>query len=341
MGRLVDALKRLESRTPQDVDETAVSAWSPAVPELSPADDAELRGETQIAQTLDEAEATLADVQDSLAPQSSETFLLPTDYSAPLPFPQSIPEDSFEITPITASEAKNLDISVQPSEQTSLLPEIPCCAEDHVQATATASQRPAAVPVIPDAWEKIARSICGQLPPGEASALMITSPQDGEGKTEVLLGLVSVLRGLAGGKMVVVDANFRRPTLSRRCASPRGPGLGEFLWGAAPWTAAIQPAAIDGADLLPNFGLPKNLDHMAQPQGFDALLHALREEYPLVLIDAASLAHVETTLFASACDGAYLVVRFGSATRSTVRLAVDVLAQSGSRLWGCIGVGED
>jgi Mrp family chromosome partitioning ATPase len=340
MGRLVDALKRLESRTPQDANEPAASACLPAAPVFSPADDAELRGETQIAQTLDEAEDTLADLQDSFAPQSSETFILPTDFSAPHPFLQPIPEDSFEIRPGTASEAENLDTGRQPSEPTSLLPEIPCSAEDHIQATARASQPPAVVPAIPDAWEKIARSICAQLPPEEESALMFTSPQDGEGKTEVLLGLVPVLRGLAGGKMIVVDANFRRPTLSRRCASPGGPGLGEFLWGTAPWTAAIQPAAVDGADLLPNFGLPRNLDRTAQPQGFDALLHALRKEYPLVLIDAASLAHAETTLFASACDGAYLVVRFGSATRSTVRLAVDVLAQSGSRLWGCIGVGE-
>ncbi|MBN2580786.1 MAG: CpsD/CapB family tyrosine-protein kinase [Pirellulales bacterium] len=190
-----------------------------------------------------------------------------------------------------------------------------------------------------EVFSEIARSLCGQLPTGQATALFFTSPQDGEGKTETLWGLVHALAAQGTGRTLVVDANFRRPTFSRRWAQVRrGHGLGEVLWAMADWDEAVQSGIVRGVDLLPNFGLPRNLDRSAEPLGFDDLLQAVRKEYSLVLIDAASLAHAETAVLAATCEGVYLVVRFGYTTRPAVRTAVDALTRSGSRLWGCIGV---
>jgi Mrp family chromosome partitioning ATPase len=136
----------------------------------------------------------------------------------------------------------------------------------------------------------------------------------------------------------VVDANFRRPTLTRRWAALCGAGLGEVLWAVTDWGDAIQPSVVPGVDLLPNYGLPRNLGRGVEPLGFDSLLEELRLAYPLVVVDAASLTHPETAVLAATCDGVYLVVRFGRDTRWAVSTAVNVLAQSGGNLWGCVAV---
>jgi Mrp family chromosome partitioning ATPase len=277
MGQLLDALKRLETRSP------AVGT-NPAAEQ-----DAARRHELQMAQILVDVESAVTQLAGEATPGLAPSPAVLSPPPPPLPIREFPQEEPF---------------------------------------TGAAS----------DVFSEIARYLCGQLPPGQPSALFFTSPQDGEGKTETLMGLIPALPAQGAGRILMVDANFRRPTLTRRWAALRGAGLGEVLWAVADWDDAIQPSVAPGVDLLPNFGLPRNLHPAAEPLGFDSLLNELRQAYPLVVVDAASLAHPETAVLAATCDGVYLVVRLGRDTRSAVSSAVDILAQSGGELWGCVAV---
>ena len=71
----------------------------------------------------------------------------------------------------------------------------------------------------------------------------------------------------------------------------------------------------------------------------DHVLEKLKKRYPLVLIDAPSLADFHTAAMIPRCDGVYLVIRLGYTTPYDVREALRVIRQSGGRLLGSIAVG--
>jgi hypothetical protein len=70
------------------------------------------------------------------------------------------------------------------------------------------------------------------------------------------------------------------------------------------------------------------------------LLDQLKTRYQMVLINAPSLAHAQTAVVASQCDGVYLVIRLGYSTAYDVHEAVRVIQQAGGRLLGSIAIGE-
>jgi Mrp family chromosome partitioning ATPase len=323
MGQLLDALKRLEIPAPRAAEQEAIAASSLKAADRALKDGTALRNESQILQTMGEAESAVAELTAKESPirnvikhdqqhRSQATGL----------------NDQHDVLNLAVNKEPLQTLAAHPPFFPPPLPKASSPKEISIAAEG-----------ISGVFSEMARKLFSQIPTGQASALFFTSPRDGEGKTETLLGLLPVLPAQGMGRMLVVDANFRRPSLTRRLAKNTTPGLGEVLWTMADWDTAIQSTAIRNVDVLPNFGLPKMLGRATEPQGFDALLKSLRKNYSLVLIDAASLAYAETAVLAAVCDGVYLVVRLGQASRYAVRSAVDVLARSGSRLWGCVAVG--
>jgi Mrp family chromosome partitioning ATPase len=189
-------------------------------------------------------------------------------------------------------------------------------------------------------YVSIATSILAQLPETGSNALFFTSPTDGEGKTELILPLAESLIEQTGWKAILVDANFQKPDLTRDWHFSSRKGLFDVLAGEADWWDAVQETGLPKLSILLNNGLPANAI-VAQPLAFSELLENLRREYRLVLIDAASLAHVESIPMVSYCEGVYLVVRLGRSNRRTLHEATQVVHQAGGNLLGCIAVGNE
>jgi Mrp family chromosome partitioning ATPase len=175
-------------------------------------------------------------------------------------------------------------------------------------------------PKVVRACAKMARGILRQLPPDRPQMVALSSPCDGDGKTGLLLALAPELASRTAGNLLVVDANFRKPDLTARLGLPTN-------------HAHDRPSSICPTSLPRLSVLPKSRD-------FDAIGSGqLRQDWSLVLIDAASLAHPEAVALAQHCDGMYLVVRLGRTPRRAVAEAAKVIRRAGGRLLGCIVVG--
>ena len=156
--------------------------------------------------------------------------------------------------------------------------------------------------------------------------VLFTSPGDGDGKTSVLVALAPQLARRIEGSVLVADANLHKPDLTSRLSLPAAE--------ASSRSVLIYPTNLPRLSVLP----------MRRPigpqfQGFDrSWIEELREAWPLVLLDAASLAHAEVAPMASCCDGVYLVVRLGYTPQRTVAEAARTIRSSGGRLLGCVVV---
>jgi len=177
-----------------------------------------------------------------------------------------------------------------------------------------------------EAGVKLAKAVCCRLPPHRPSVLALTSPGDGDGKTTLAEILAPELAKRTVGGALAVDANFRSADLTARLAIPatRVP-VGSSL---------IYPTDLAGLNVLP-------MSRQRECRGADAAwIDEMRESWPLVLLDMASLEHAETAPILRHCDGVFLVVRLGHTARRAVAEAARVIAVCGGRLLGCVVVGK-
>jgi Mrp family chromosome partitioning ATPase len=172
-----------------------------------------------------------------------------------------------------------------------------------------------------------AGTILRQLSLDRPRMVVFTSPGDGDGKTELLMALAPELAKRTTGGVLVVDANYRKPDLTARLNVPVNSTHARSL--------LIYPTNLPRLSVLPAPTATK-----WRSEGFDpSASEELREGWPLVLVDAPSLAHPEVAPMAKRCDGVYLVVRLGHTARRAVAEAAEVIRTSGGRLLGCVTVG--
>ena len=175
--------------------------------------------------------------------------------------------------------------------------------------------------------------------------LLLTAARAEIGTTTVLLNL-AISAARQGQRVVVVDANLRRPAVADRLALPAGPGLTDVLAGEIPLEDAIRPTA--QADLFAlTTGSATAL--LTDETSLRDVVLELAAGYDLVLIDGPRVEQPLPTgrawdrravaLLASACQAMYLVVPAAeSETAATTDLAAG-LAERALPLAGCIVAG--
>lgn len=141
--------------------------------------------------------------------------------------------------------------------------------------------------------------------------LAITSPSQRDGKTTVALSTGVALAEIEP-KVLLVDADMRRPSLHERLGLQQSPGLSDVLVGEAALRDVIQPTKYDGLFLLPSgTGVP-NPVKLIHSTRFDELVAELAKEYRAVIFDTPALQPVyDAALLAAKVDGAVLVAAAG------------------------------
>ena len=183
--------------------------------------------------------------------------------------------------------------------------------------------------------------------------ILVASAVAGEGKSTVANHLALALREY-GARVALVEADLRRPTLSRRLGVDRSPGLSEHLAGRASLDEVLQPlpeehrlratvtargsetVALEQRggtiDVLPSGQTPNDPLALLRGERFNELFSTLHDDYDYVIVDSPPLMAVSDALpLASAVDGVLLVVRVGLATRKGVTRAVHLLENATGR----------
>lgn len=143
----------------------------------------------------------------------------------------------------------------------------------------------------------------------EHKVVMLTSAMPAEGKSTVAIALARI-SSLAGKKVIIVDADLRRPSLAAIARPAPGADLAAILLSGADWRQAVVRAEAAGFDLLPTATAnAKAADALALPV-FARLIADLRAEYDLVLIDTPPvLAISDARMIAAHADMTLMVLR--------------------------------
>ena len=172
--------------------------------------------------------------------------------------------------------------------------------------------------------------------------LLVTSPLFGEGKSTVAYN-TAVAFALAGKRVLLLDADMRKPNLHEFFSRPCSPGLSDVLIGKAKASVCIHSHRS-----LPNLWLlPAGSDTIASAEllesnEFDELLSALTGQYDLIIADSPPILLLTDARVLSEKFGATIaVIRARQTTRTVLKSLSSVLELSGSRAVGLVLNGVD
>ena len=167
--------------------------------------------------------------------------------------------------------------------------------------------------------------------------ILITSALPREGKTTTSINTAVVL-AQKGTRVLLIDADLRRPSIHKTLGIGPRAGLSNVLTGGA----TLQHATVRSS-LLPNLYVlpagtppPNPAELMASAQMVD-LLAELREQYDHVIVDTPpTLSVTDAVVLSTRVDAVVLVIRSAQTTKPALRRARDILAQVNARVAGVL-----
>lgn len=166
-------------------------------------------------------------------------------------------------------------------------------------------------------------------------SIVVTSANAHEGKSTISATLARVL-GEAGQPTVVIDADLRRPTLSRVFDRPGKVGLSQLLAGQIGLSDALQTTDQPNVRFIAAGRTPPNPSELLGSQRMKALIDHLAKDH-VVILDAPPLLPVtDAGLLSGVCDGTLLVLAVGRTHKEQARLCAKILGQVGGRVLGVV-----
>lgn len=171
---------------------------------------------------------------------------------------------------------------------------------------------------------------------GRARTILIASPIQGEGKSTLASNLAIVL-AQAGRRVLLVDADFRRPVQQRFFDVDGQVGLSNALLGEEEAERAIRATGIEGLELLCAGAVPANPSRAVNSRRLSDMLTELSGRYDQILVDSPALTEFsDARTVAAACDATLLVVRVGRTHRLMAERASEALLSVGAGLLGVV-----
>ena len=174
-----------------------------------------------------------------------------------------------------------------------------------------------------------------------ARSILVSSPEPGDGKTTLVCNLALSL-AQSGQRVLLLDADLRRPNVHHLFRVPQPIGLSEVLQGELDVLNAVRPTIIPGLSLITAGQVPANPAELLSSPRLHQALRDVRDEFDYVLIDAPPLLAVsDPCILARHCDGLLLVTRINKTTRTAAVRTRELIDNQNLRTLGTIANAAD
>ena len=188
-----------------------------------------------------------------------------------------------------------------------------------------------------EAYRSLAANLQFAYTDRQLQTIGITSAAEGEGKSTTVANLAVAL-AQSGHRVIVIDADLRRPGQHALFGVPREEGLANLLLGELDRVhLPLQETPAAGVRVLPSGPSPTNTLEALASRRFDQVLGLARAQADFVLVDtppAGALA--DAAVVAPRLEGMLLVVSAGRTRRDMARRAREQLERVNANLLGVV-----
>jgi len=221
--------------------------------------------------------------------------------------------------------------------QTDLLGVIPDASEDpsgRQEIDMVVARDPSGL--LAESFRQVRTEVLKRMDGENFKTLMLAACQSDSGASTITSNL-AVSMAYNGRRVLVIDANFRRPVQHRHFDLSPAPGLAEYLHDQLDLKQAIQPTGIENLDLLAIGEADDHILERVESNGFTRAMLELKQQYDLILIDTPPMSIVgDSRQIANRVDASVLVVRAIQEKRGLVGRIVNQLKSAPCELLGVV-----
>lgn len=166
--------------------------------------------------------------------------------------------------------------------------------------------------------------------------LLVTSSAPQDGKTTVAAGIAQIMAD-GGKRVLLVDADMRRPRIHRIFGVPSEVGLSSLILGEGTLETAVKQTMVPNLSVLPCGPIPPNPAELLHTAAFVGLLEELAKRYDRIILDSPPVGVVaDAVILSTQVDGTVLVLKAGQTSRFLAKQALHTITDVQGRVFGAV-----
>lgn len=166
--------------------------------------------------------------------------------------------------------------------------------------------------------------------------LLVTSciPREGKSTTAANLG---VTFAMAQQKVLLVDADLRRPILHRLFGVPNSQGLTHTLSDTIEFEQVFTPTKVANLWVVTSGIIPPNPSELLGSQKMRMFLEHAKQQFDIILLDSPPISSLaDASVLGAVVDGVLFVIKVNMANRDLIEKAKDQLQTVGANIIGTV-----
>ena len=189
---------------------------------------------------------------------------------------------------------------------------------------------------IVEAYKQLRANLLFAVSVGKNNAVVFSSGMPNEGKSTTTCN-VAISLAQDNKKILLIDADMRKPTIHKKFRLDNRKGLSGFLSGQYPIGEAVKKDVAENLDVITSGVVPPNPSELLSSEAMDRFLEEVSPLYDFILIDTPPISVVsDARNFAAKTSGVVLVARQKMTFYGDVIRSIQSIEQSNSNVLGVV-----
>jgi capsular exopolysaccharide synthesis family protein len=189
---------------------------------------------------------------------------------------------------------------------------------------------------VSEALRSLRTALQFSTPTGLPKSIAVTSAQPSEGKSTTSFALARICSE-QGVRVLLIDADLRRPSLHRQLDLPNLVGLSNYLAGSMQASDVVQRTDLETLFFIASGPLPPNPADLFSGQRFSSLISLGGEFFDLIIADAPPVLGIaDAPLIANAVHDTVFVISAGATRRDVIGIALKRLNMARAHVLGVV-----